>query len=76
MLLADVLKEPLRRLLDEIQYLLEALRPAIEGIGDLPLSIARGVVEEGSDLGAALTAEGSDRPVGIQATKRQEPSTT
>src|ERR671916_1897324 len=63
MLLTNVLKEPLGCLLNEIQHVLEALRPAIEGVGDLGFRTARGVVEEGPDHGGALPAEGSDRSV-------------
>jgi hypothetical protein len=32
---SDILQEPLRRLLDEIQDVLEALRATVEGVWDL-----------------------------------------
>src|SRR5918998_3997813 len=49
--LLDLLQKPLRRLLHEIQYVLETVGPAVEGVGDLCLIPARGVVQEGPDLG-------------------------
>jgi hypothetical protein len=43
--------------------MLEAFRPTVERIRDLPLGPIGGKVEEGPSLGTALLAEGSYRPV-------------
>src|SRR4028119_1147254 len=63
MFLLDFLYQPFGRRLDEVEYMLEACRPTVERIRDLPLGPIRGKVEEWPSLGTALLAEGSHRPV-------------
>ena len=60
--LADVVEEPLRSLLHEIQDVVEALGSTVVRIGDLPLRRVRRKVQEGTDHGAP-PAKASNRPV-------------
>jgi hypothetical protein len=53
----DIFQEPLRRLLDEIQDVLEALGTAVEGVRDLRFGTFWSVVQKGPDLGAVLPAK-------------------
>src|SRR3712207_1788067 len=59
--LADVLQEPLRGLLHQVQHALETVRTTVVGVRDLPLGRV-GEVQEGSDH-SPTTTEGTDCPV-------------
>src|SRR5919112_1295518 len=63
MLLLDLLQKPLRRLLDKIHNVLEALRSSVVGARHLGLGTPRREVQEGSDLGVAPSTKGCNRPV-------------
>src|SRR5919107_1882502 len=62
-LLLDLLQQPLRRLLDEVQHLLEALSTVVVGIRNLGLRSVGSIVEEGPDYGPPASAESSGCPV-------------
>src|ERR671921_2584676 len=61
--LLDLLQKPLRRLLDKIQNVLEALRSSVVGVRHLGLGTPRREVQKGFNLSVALSAKGCNRPV-------------
>src|SRR5918995_2971748 len=62
-LLLDLLQKPLRRLLDKIHNVLEALRSSVVGVRHLGLGTPRREVQKGFNLSVASSAKGCNRPV-------------
>jgi len=60
--LADILKQAFRRILHQVEYVLETIGTAVIRVRHLRLRRVRGEVEEGTDHRAA-TAEGGNREV-------------
>src|ERR687898_1399543 len=62
-LLLDLLQKPLRRLLDKLHNVLEALRSSVVGVRHLGLGTPRREVQKGFNLSVASSAKGCNRPV-------------
>src|ERR671917_702134 len=61
--LLDLLQKPLRRLLDKIHNVLEALRSSVVGVRHLGLGTPRREVQKGLNFSVAPSAKGCNRPV-------------